>query len=165
MQELQNLTKGNYVLILHLDEEKSIEIGSLGKFRFSKGYYAYVGSAFNNGGLAARITHHMTSSDKPHWHIDYLNKHAELKEVWLAETATNLEHKWADLMLAMPEGIFFINGFGSSDCNCIGHLFYFREKPSLDSFRKHAEHSAGRKRIEIKGIKMKLKSDLILSEA
>ncbi len=157
MQELQKLTKGNYILILRLGEEKNINIGSLGKFRFSSGYYAYVGSAFNNGGLAARLGHHLSLSENPHWHIDYLNRHAEITDIWVAESDKNLEHKWANLMLTMPEGIFFINGFGSSDCSCIGHLFYFREAPSLELFKKHCS-------TDIRGIKPKLKSNLMLSE-
>lgn len=163
MQELQNLEKGNYVLILRLDEEKNIEIGSLGKFRFSPGYYAYIGSAFNKGGLSARLSHHLTLSENPHWHIDYLNRHAEVSEVWYSETDKNFEHEWAARMLEMPDGIFFINGFGSSDCKCIGHLFYFREEPQLETFRKHVKKS--HEKTEITGIKFKLKNDLMLSEA
>jgi len=165
MQELQNLAKGNYVLVLRLNEEKIIEIGSLGKFRFSSGYYAYIGSAFNKGGLTARLGHHFGPAENPHWHIDYLNRHAEISEVWYSETDKNMEHEWANRMLEMPEGIFFINGFGSSDCNCIGHLFYFREAPELGSFKKHVMKSAGSGRADIKGIKLKLKNDLMFSEA
>ncbi len=38
-----------------------IQIGKLGQFKFKKGYYAYVGSAFGPGGLNSRIKHHIES--------------------------------------------------------------------------------------------------------
>ena len=73
--------KGTYVIVLYLDENKSIQIGKLGQFKFKKGYYAYVGSAFGPGGLKSRIKRHIEPKKSYHWHIDYLNP--AVKEVWV----------------------------------------------------------------------------------
>jgi Uri superfamily endonuclease len=72
--------KGVYVLILYLPYRRTIQIGRLGKFNFSDGYYAYVGSAFGPGGLAARLSHHLRRSHKPRWHIDYLRRHVDITD-------------------------------------------------------------------------------------
>ena len=47
--------KGTYILVIFLKENSKIEIGSLGKISFSKGYYLYVGSAMGNYGSATLI--------------------------------------------------------------------------------------------------------------
>jgi hypothetical protein len=62
---------GTYVLILELTTRKVIQVGALGRIKFTAGWYAYAGSAFGPGGLAARINRHLMSAKKPHWHIDY----------------------------------------------------------------------------------------------
>jgi len=136
VKNLQNFTgKGTYQLILYLDEEKIIQVGSLGRFKFLTGYYNYIGSAHGNGGLKARLSHHIKTTSKPHWHIDYLRTFAEVKEIWSISSEKFFEHQWAEYMLRMPGALFFINGFGSSDCDCISHLFYFKEYPSFESFQ------------------------------
>ncbi len=127
--------KGTYIIILHLPEEKNIEVGNLGKFRFTKGYYAYVGSAFGNGGLQQRISHHISESENPHWHVDYLRKYAQPVEVWFTNSIKNMEHTWVKVLTNMPGGNFFLNGFGSSDCNCVSHLYYFGSLPGFQSFK------------------------------
>ncbi len=141
MRNIQNYSgKGTYQLVLNLDEEKVIDIGSFGRFRFQRGYYIYIGSAQGSGGLKDRLNHHLNITNKPHWHIDYLRRFAEVQEIWITESEENFEHEWAELMLEMPGGLFFINGFGSSDCACISHLFYFREYPSFESFQALVEN-------------------------
>lgn len=127
--------KGTYVMILRLQEEKKIEVGDLGNFRFTKGYYAYVGSAFGKGGLRQRISHHVNRADNPHWHIDYLRAYAEPVEVWVTKSVHKMEHVWANIMRNMPGGNFFLTGFGSSDCKCVSHLYYFSSLPCFQSFK------------------------------
>ncbi|MCD4722450.1 MAG: DUF123 domain-containing protein [Desulfobacula sp.] len=51
--------KGTYIIVMYLDKSKRIQIGKLGQFKFKKGHYAYVGSAFGPGGLKSRIKHHI----------------------------------------------------------------------------------------------------------
>lgn len=130
-----NEGKGTYIIILHLPEEKQIEIGRLGKFRFTKGYYAYVGSAMGTGGLQHRISHHIHKSDHPHWHIDYLMTYSKPVEIWFTKSFEKFEHIWAKILTAMPGGNFFLTGFGSSDCKCISHLYYFGSLPCFQHFK------------------------------
>lgn len=137
---LANLGKGTYVLIFSLDYDKTIKIGEHGKFRFSAGKYAYIGSAQGNGGLKSRLAHHMNKIAEPHWHVDYFSEFAELEEIWYIESEKQFEHEWTNTMINMPGGIFYITGFGSSDCKCISHLFYFRDLPSFDRFTSLLEH-------------------------
>ncbi len=126
--------KGTYIIILHLPEEKQIEVGRLGKFRFTKGYYAYVGSALGTDGLQQRLSHHIQPAENPHWHIDYLRAHSRLVEIWFTKSFEKLEHIWAKILTKMPGGNFFLTGFGSSDCKCISHLYYFGSLPCFQNF-------------------------------
>lgn len=122
-------TKGTYVLILHLKKGAKLQIGKLGCFDFKRGYYAYVGSAFGPGGLAARLKHHLTISTNPHWHIDYLRKTAPVIETWVYSSQTRYEHEWAENLYILKTSLCPVRGFGSSDCSCKAHLFYFKRKP------------------------------------
>ncbi|MBA7661220.1 hypothetical protein ES703_69235 [subsurface metagenome] len=56
--------KGSYVLLIELTGEQTITTGSLKAIYFSRGYYAYVGSAM--GGFKSRLNHHLKSNKKPH---------------------------------------------------------------------------------------------------
>ena len=127
--------KGTYILILYLKQTAEIEVGKLKKIIFMKGYYAYTGSALSRGGLKARLKHHLRKQDKPHWHIDYLKLHSEIKEVWLIENESRLEHVCADVFLK-KEGFLPVKKFGASDCKCISHLFYLQSLPSFKIFEK-----------------------------
>ena len=122
-------SKGTYVLILHLKKRTKLKIGKLGCFDFKRGYYAYVGSAFGPGGLASRLKHHCTLSTNPHWHIDYLSNTAPVIETWVHAGLTGYEHEWAGNMYRLKSSSCPIKGFGSSDCGCQAHLFYFERKP------------------------------------
>lgn len=115
---------GTYILLLYLRKGERIGIGRLGTISFSRGWYAYVGSACGPGGLAARLTRHLRREKKLRWHIDYLRAVAEPRRIWFDATAVVLEHLWANALLdqnAVP-----IPGFGCTDCRCVSHLYYFR---------------------------------------
>jgi Uri superfamily endonuclease len=75
---------GTYVLLLYLAENRTITVGKLGTFDFPMGWYTYIGSAFGAGGLVARLKHHLQPGDRPHWHIDYLRREAQVVECALA---------------------------------------------------------------------------------
>jgi len=65
--------RGTYILVLRLTRNSSIKIGRLGKLRFCKGYYCYVGSALGKAvNLENRIMRHFSKKKKKRWHIDYL---------------------------------------------------------------------------------------------
>jgi len=113
---------GSYLLMLKLAAAREIQVGRLAVIGFRRGWYAYAGSAFGSGGLAGRLRHHLRPVQKRHWHIDYLRDYINPVEVWVSYAAEHLEHKWAGVLIEMPE-IIPIQGFGCSDCKCNTHLF------------------------------------------
>ena len=133
--------RGTYILILRLDRMRTLQIGSLGRFRFPVGYFAYVGSAHGPGGLGGRLKHHLNPSAPSRWHIDTLRKAARLDQVWLTRGEEIQEHAWAALLHESLKGKVPVKGFGSSDCGCVTHLFHFRECPSWDHFRGLLQHN------------------------
>ena len=118
--------KGGYILVVKLDAEKKIHVGSLGAIPFSEGFYAYLGSAL--GGFKSRVNRHLTEGKKSKWHIDYLLSEAKVLKVILCETGRRLE---CLLSQAMVDEFSFIPGFGSCDCRCQSHLYFANDRPSL----------------------------------
>ena len=111
--------KGSYVLLIRLPEDETITAGKLGPVRFSRGYYAYTGSAL--GGLQPRLDRHLRTGKKLHWHIDYLLEKARIEEIVTCHTSERMECATARLL---GERFNLISGFGSSDCRCKSHLFF-----------------------------------------
>jgi Uri superfamily endonuclease len=127
---------GTYAIVLTPNSERSIKIGKLGMLKLQAGYYIYVGSAFGPGGLAARIAHHKRISQRPRWHIDYLRTAAEIIELWYTYDSRPMEHDWAETLAGAKGAWAPFPGFGSSDCNCKAHLYFFKSKPTIASFRR-----------------------------
>jgi Uri superfamily endonuclease len=127
--------KGTYVLIMLLAKNQKIKPGKLPESEYRKGTYLYVGRARTR--LEARIKRHIQHQKKIHWHIDYLLQKAVIKDIWIRPnffgeclTAAKIQ-KFSPAPAASPKG------FGSSDCRCPSHLFYFPpDMDSLDSLRK-----------------------------
>ncbi len=116
--------KGIYVLIIHLKMNRKISIGKLGLIEFKKGIYFYAGSAFN--GIQARVKRHLKKNKKLFWHIDYFLKKADILGVLTIET----NDRKAECKTAqnLKKCFSYIKNFGSSDCDCISHLFYYDAK-------------------------------------
>ncbi len=129
---------GTYVLILHLDQDRDIQVGRLGAFHFPAGFYAYPGSAYGPGGLRARLTRHVAGGKHRHWHIDYLRQVAPVRALWLAEDQRQ-ECAWAQALARLPLAHQPVPGFGASDCRCPSHLFHFPQPPSLARFRRELD--------------------------
>jgi Uri superfamily endonuclease len=127
---------GTYAIVLKPRAERSVKVGKLGILRVQDGYYIYVGSAFGPGGLSARIAHHKRKSHRSRWHIDYLRAAVEICEVWYSYDSRPREHQWAETLAAAKESTTPFPGFGSSDCSCLTHLYYFKSKPTIVSFRR-----------------------------
>ena len=127
---------GTYALIFNPKSERSIKVGKLGMLRVQDGYYIYVGSAFGPGGLRARIAHHKRKSHRARWHIDYLRAAAQICEVWYTYDPKHREHQWAETLSTTKAGMIPFPGFGSSDCSCAAHLYYFKSRPTIASFRR-----------------------------
>jgi len=142
---------GTYALVFTAKRKKRLNIGKLGALSLQPGYYVYVGSAFGPGGLKARIRHHCKRSGRRHWHIDYLSENLPPDEVWYTHDATRREHHWSEVLSHAGGASIPLPGFGSSDCRCISHLYFFSSRPSNNHFRRKI-HAAvdGHARIFIK---------------
>ncbi len=117
--------RGSYLLLMFMQSDQTIEVGRLGPVRFKRGYYVYAGSAMRS--LSKRVARHKRKRKQIRWHIDYLSTAVERltpieiisSEALECNLACGLHNIAAETMTR----------FGSSDCNCPGHLFYFRENP------------------------------------
>jgi len=115
--------KGTYFLLIEVKKDIRPKIGSLGRIKFKKGVYVYVGSALNN--LEKRIERHKKMSQGigvKHWHIDYLLSQPQVRllDIYYKEGGRE-ECKTARQFASFAEGV---KGFGCSDCRCESHLFY-----------------------------------------
>jgi Uri superfamily endonuclease len=121
--------KGTYCLILY-NRGTTLTVGSLGSVTFPCGWYVYVGSAQGPGGLSRVSRHIRVASQKsasPKWHIDYLLVHPDvtLNTAVCAESG----NRYTECLLATILGGNPVAKFGSSDCHCHSHLFYFDSNP------------------------------------
>jgi Uri superfamily endonuclease len=128
--------KGNYLLQLHLEQDREIKIGARPGQLFRAGYYIYIGSAFGGGGLAARLNRHLQKKKRMHWHIDYLIAESSNISAWEIELLTSLEHAIAAYFLSAKIFAPAIPRFGSSDCSCRTHLFYTKRRCLLKHINK-----------------------------
>jgi Uri superfamily endonuclease len=119
-------TRGSYVLLIRLDDESVISVGNQGRITFLPGYYAYAGSAMN--GLRHRLSRHINSEKKKHWHIDYLLERAAIIDIAVHETDSKSECAIAG---ALGSEFDIVPGFGCSDCRCPSHLFYSSKQRRL----------------------------------
>jgi len=116
---------GTYILIIHNNQKQKIEIGHLGKIEFDKGYYCYTGSAMQN--LTKRVERHKRKIKNHHWHIDYLLDKMKIYKSIEIRSPEKLECEVAISVKNLSDGE--IKNFGSSDCGCNSHLFFFNENP------------------------------------
>jgi len=117
---------GVYVMVMHLDHDLDLEIGSKGMMHFKAGYYMYVGSAKAN--LTKRIERHKRKRKKMHWHLDYFRGHCEMI------AGLPIRTSWADAECALADAVrgvaeWDVPKFGSSDCDCKSHLFGMTDNP------------------------------------
>jgi Uri superfamily endonuclease len=120
--------KGSYILLLELCEPRQVSVGKLGVLDLAEGSYAYVGSALK--GLETRVNRYFRQNKKHHWHIDYLLERAVIYKAILIPEEQRLE---CTLAQALQERLSCIRGFGSSDCECLGHLFYASGRNELNT--------------------------------
>ena len=121
-------SRGSYILLIRLSENRIITVGKLSDVHFSAGFYAYVGSAM--GGIAARLGYHLKRDKKRHWHIDYLLEEATVIDIGICETGNRTECAIAGVLASRFESV---PGFGSSDCRCLSHLFFHADEARLKS--------------------------------
>ncbi|OPX18247.1 hypothetical protein BXT86_02200 [candidate division WOR-3 bacterium 4484_100] len=135
------ITPITYLLKIYLAKTRIIKIGALGRFKFKRGYYIYVGSARKN--LGSRVERHLRKKMKKRfWHIDYLLEYGRVTDVLLThipeEKVAQTLTKWLDIPAP---------GFGASDKNSRAHLFKLKGKNlpelpfSLTPFKKRVIYS------------------------
>lgn len=126
---------GTYALVLRATQQKNVQVGRLGKLAMRPGFYVYVGSALGPGGLKARVGRHLRPAARPHWHIDYMRRETERVAVWYAYDTVRRECAWADAFSNLRGSEIPLFGFGSSDCRCPAHLYFFDRMPPWHIFR------------------------------
>jgi len=122
-----NSDSGCYQLLIKLEHDRRIKIGALGLILFKAGYYIYTGRA--KRGLESRVRRHLGKDKKKHWHIDFLLEKCEIVDIFyfrgrLDECIINSER------LKSLKKYRIMRKFGSSDCNCPGHLIWTDERPA-----------------------------------
>lgn len=123
------MDKGVYILLFR-NEACTVRTGAVGERIFSAGWHAYVGSALGSGGFARVMRHfrlHSEKDRKPRWHIDALliSPWFHIISAYCIHTQEQIECHIARYMTGTV-----IKGFGSSDCSCKGHLFYYPYDPA-----------------------------------
>lgn len=133
---------GNYCLIISLKAGLKKKVGSLGLLSFSKGYYIYIGSAKSN--MDKRLARHSRKEKKLHWHIDYLlgSPYSVLKTIYSKSWKKGGECETAE---GLKDKLKSIDGFGSSDCRCNSHLYYF--EPGQKAMAEAILTGAGYKKV------------------
>ena len=117
--------EGAYITIFEFDKFNDIEAGSLGEIKLRPGFYAYVGSAARN--LTARVNRHSRRKKAHHWHVDFMCDAAKAVVSLPVRTQDDIECVLASHLSTIAS--FSVDGFGSSDCRCRSHLFYFPTNP------------------------------------
>lgn len=127
---------GTYLLWMVAGSALKLDVGRLGAVALPAGHYAYVGSAFGPGGIAARVRHHLRIKQRVHWHIDYLRRILAVDVVWYTHDPARREHDWAQALRDLG-GSVEVPRFGASDCACASHLLAFARRPSRRAFAEH----------------------------
>ncbi len=119
---------GFYQLIIRMGQEREIVVGKRGCFRFPSGFYVYTGSA--KRGLESRISRHLRTRKRTRWHIDYLLRYGRVVDVRRYSPGGRSECGLSRRVEKAKGSKVVVPGFGSSDCRCPAHLFYFQRNPA-----------------------------------
>jgi len=121
-------------LVIKISEDLKIRVGRLGEVSFKEGDYIYIGSA--KGCLEARLRRHLRKDKKIYWHIDYLlkSKKTKILQIWIIDK--KMECQTAEVFCQDPTTEIIKKGFGSSDCKCLSHFFYIKNKERTEKISK-----------------------------
>jgi len=110
-------SKGTYIFISRLNTAKDIRYNAKGDVHhFPRGWYAYVGSAFNSGGLKSRLNRHFYGTGNGHWNIDFFRKGViPHNSAWGSYQDKKLEQEWSSAFQLMDGITIPILNFGNSD--------------------------------------------------
>ena len=121
-------------MVIKIFEDLKIRVGRLGEVSFKEGDYIYIGSA--KGCLEARLRRHLRKDKKIYWHIDYLikSKKTKILQIWIIDK--KMECQTAEVFCQDPTTEIIKKGFGSSDCKCLSHFFYIKNKERTEKILK-----------------------------
>jgi Uri superfamily endonuclease len=112
---------GAYLLVLELQRPLTLRLAGRAAVTLDPGHYAYCGSAYGPGGIAARVARHRRRDKALRWHIDRLTAASEIVAVTAVPGGT--ECALFDRVAASAGAWVPLPGFGSSDCRrCAAHL-------------------------------------------
>lgn len=117
-------------MCLSLEKRRTLDVGRLGKALFPKGFYLYVGSAQKN--LPQRLRRHLSREKRNHWHIDYLLPSARIRSIYSYEAPREWECRLSQRIAGLKGVRVVLKGFGSSDCSCPTHLYFFPNIPRVE---------------------------------
>lgn len=122
-----------------MSEDFETIVGRLGRMSFKKGDYIYIGSA--NSCLEFRLRRHLRRSKKIYWHIDYLleNEKVWVSQIWVIPKS--IECEIANVFNKKLSCKIVKKGFGSSDCKCLSHLFYIKDRERIEKILKKTDFS------------------------
>ena len=106
----------------------------MGEISFKEGNYTYIGSA--NGCLGTRLQRHLRKEKRIFWHIDYLleNQKVKILQIWTIDK--KVECQTTEVLCQDPAIKIIKKGFGSSDCKCLTHLFFIKDKKKTEKILK-----------------------------
>ena len=128
-----------YIVLTRVPRRSELVVGSLGKLKLERGWYAYVGSAAR--ARDARVTRHLAREKPLRWHADYLFTVFPAERAWLVDGAAG-ECELAAALAALPGAERRPRRFGAGDCRCAGHLVRFTRR-LLRRDLAAAAHAAG----------------------
>jgi len=116
-----------YIHILWNPSGGSRRVGKLGLVRFEPGFYVYVGSGGVNA--LARVKRHLRPDKPRHWHIDYVTTgRGRMNPI---DSYIFPRRNECRLARQLGRRLTVVRGFGSSDCRCVGHLFFAADLEAL----------------------------------
>lgn len=117
---------GIYLLMIRLHGGRWIQIGGLGYRFFHRGSYGYVG--VTRRAMKSRLDRHLKDVKRLHWHIDYLLRYGEIETIVYGQCLSDKECLLASELSRIFQ---FLPGFGSTNCRCPSHLFFFPHRRPL----------------------------------
>lgn len=123
----------SYILFIRIKRYIKARIGARGVEEFAAGYYMYIGSGKKN--LMERIKRHLKMRKKKFWHIDYIltKKDVSIIDIFVSEkTESQIVNRVLNLNSVKP----FDRRFGASDTVNITHLFYLKNKATINKIMK-----------------------------
>jgi Uri superfamily endonuclease len=126
--------KGNYILVLKLNNNILVKIPRFGNLELLAGFYFYCGSAHGNGGIRSRVARHLKINSKRVWHIDHIKSYMQVLEIWFQIDLANRECEFSQFLARQKSSRIPIKGFGASDCRkgCKSHLIMLPSSENLD---------------------------------